>query len=136
MEASERAFSLALKHHGVDVSKVPQESNEGTCGECGATYRWNVYGMDEAMRAEWRAVNASTRRLFASRLTPTEAELRRVDDLCEREAARCRSLYGEHYTEAQEAARAAMMAWMDEHNAEVVAAWQRAPLVQRRGLAA
>ncbi len=131
-----RAFCDVLKRYGVDVRKLPKDCDENLCGECGAVRRWNVHGMDEGLRAEWREANALMSRCERERVFPTEAELQKIDELIERDRPRCLALYGEHYAEALEAADAAAVSWMDEHAAEMDAAWQRPPLAVRRGLAA
>ncbi len=88
------------------------------------------------MRAEWRVLCASAEHDLAARISYSKDTLQRLNELCERDRARCVRLYGTHYEEAEEAASAAMEAWAEEHDAEVCAALSRAPLVQRRGLAA
>lgn len=131
-----RAFSDTLKRHGVDVEAIPLELEEVPCAECGAADFYNLHGVDEEMRDEWRALNASSSRDFAARATFSKDSERKFNELCERDRARCVRLYGAHYDAAHEASRAAMIAWLDEHEPEVRAAWNRPPLVQRRGLAA
>jgi hypothetical protein len=136
VSVADGAFSDALKRRGVDVRKLPRENEEQLCGECGAVSLWNAYGMNESDRAAWREMNASMVRVYRMRASQTEAERQKADELHERDAARCLKLYGAHYAEAHDAGQAALIAWVDDHEAEIVAAWQRAPLAVRRGLAA
>jgi len=131
-----RAFLGTLKRHGVDMDALPVESDEAPCAECGKLCAYNVYGMDEETRAEWRAADAVAARDWAARLPCSKETRRRFDELVKRDGARCVRFYGTHYEAAYEAASVAMEAWVEEHDAEVCAALSRAPLVQRRGLAA
>jgi uncharacterized protein YecT (DUF1311 family) len=136
IDVGARAFLGTLKRHGVDVDALPLEPDEEPCVECGSLCVSNTHGMDEEMRAEWRALDASLSRDFAARIPYSKDSERRYNELCERDRARRVRLYGTHYDAAHDAAIAAMEAWVEEHDAEVCAALSRAPLVQRRGLAA
>jgi hypothetical protein len=136
VDAGKQAFNGTLKRHGVDVAALPREPDEEPCVECGKPFTYNAYGMDEETRAEVRAVGAVAAREWAARGPCSKETRQRFDELDERDGVRCARLYGAHYEEAYEAAREAMEAWVEEHDAQVCAALSRAPLVQRRGFAA
>jgi len=136
VDAGKQAFNGTLKRRGVDVAALPLEQEEESCVECGKPFTYNVSGMDEGLRQEWRAVGAVAEREWAARLPCSKETRQRFDELDERDGVRCVRLYSAHYEEAYEAARAAMEAWVEEHDAQVCAALSRAPLVQRRGFAA
>jgi hypothetical protein len=130
------AFDHALKRHGIDCAALPRDLEEFACGECGRRYLENVYGRDADTRRELRELSEDFNPCLVARTAIPDELSRRLKDLMDKDARHALVLYGAAYTEANEAADEAARQWFNEHEAESVAALSRAPLVQRRGLAA
>jgi hypothetical protein len=128
------AFGDVFKRRGVDVVAVPQDLEEFACGECGR--RDHFHGSAAETRREWRELIEDYNRCLVARTDIPDDLSQRLKDLTDKDDLRLLALYGTAYTEAWEAADEAMWRWFNEHEAEVAAAVSRAPLGQRRGLAA
>jgi hypothetical protein len=134
------AFDHALKRHGIDCAALPRDLEEFACGECGRRYLENVYGRDADTRRELRELSEDYNRCLVARTAIPDELSQRLKELEDRLSKCFLALHGAAYTEAleaaDEAADEAMHQWFNEHEAESGAALNRAPLVQRRGLAA